>query len=159
MGNLTPDVYHLLKRNPHVPSILALTKTDLMTVRHNRHFKKFDQKHLRAKTVMDIIDKITEGHVKGVQYKGLFHLFSTIQFLPYKSSEFSLTIPYRIGTGNEIFERYAIERTRKSYRNETVDCESGRDRSRNETTNESETDVHCKANGKYTSVSSFVAMG
>ena len=111
MGNLTPDVYHLLKRNPHVPSILALTKTDLMTVRHNRHFKKFDQKHLRAKTVMDIIDKITEGHVKGVQYKGLFHLFSTLQFLPDKSSDFSLTMLYRIDTGNEIFERYAIERT------------------------------------------------
>ena len=69
-------MFNLLKRNPHVPSILALTKTDLMTVRHNRHFKKFDQKHLRAKTIMDIIDKITEGHVKGVQYKGMFHQFS-----------------------------------------------------------------------------------
>ena len=51
-----------------------------MTTRYTRFFKKFDQKNLRAKTIMDMIDKITEGHIKGVQYKGLFQTIFEIDF-------------------------------------------------------------------------------
>ena len=71
-GNLTVNVYQLLARNPHVPAILCLTKSDLF--RHERKSKKFldfEKKRARTVAVMNVIDKITEGHLKGKEFKSM----------------------------------------------------------------------------------------
>ena len=78
-----------------------------MTTRYTRFFKKFDQKNLRAKTIMDMIDKITEGHIKGVQYKGLFQTIFEIDF------GFSASVSKEAFTNAYLLKlvRYAVERT------------------------------------------------
>ena len=60
-GNLTINVYQLLARNPHIPAMLVLTKSDLLKYRTNYKFQNIERKNARMLKLMDIVDKMTEG--------------------------------------------------------------------------------------------------
>ena len=60
-GNLTVNVYQLLQRNPHIPAMLCLTKSDLLKYRTNYKFQNLERKDARMLKLIDIVDKLTEG--------------------------------------------------------------------------------------------------
>jgi len=64
-GNLTVMVYKLLKRNPHIPAMLVLTKSDRLKYRTNYKFRNMERKNARLLKLVDIVDKLTEGHLNG----------------------------------------------------------------------------------------------
>jgi len=69
-GNLTVNVYQLLKRNPHIPAMLVLTKSDFLRYRTNYKYLNLERKHARMLKLMDIIDKITEGKLSYSSLRG-----------------------------------------------------------------------------------------
>ena len=62
-GNLTINVFQLLQRNPHIPSMLVLTKTDRLKYRTNYKFQNLERQNARMLKLVDILDKITEGNL------------------------------------------------------------------------------------------------
>lgn len=62
-GNLTINVFQLLQRNPHIPSMLVLTKTDRLKYRTNYKFQNLERQNARMLKLVDIVDKITEGNI------------------------------------------------------------------------------------------------
>ena len=68
-GNLTINVFQLLQHNPHVPSILCLTKTDLFRPRaRSKKYLHLEKKYTKMAEMSQIIEKLTEGHLNGEKY-------------------------------------------------------------------------------------------
>ena len=68
-GNLTINVYQLLQHNPHIPSILCLTKADLFRPKGlSKKYLHIEKKYTRMIEMSQVIEKLTEGHLNGVKY-------------------------------------------------------------------------------------------